>query len=243
MPLLDHFHPPLSAERSWRGFHAAWAASIADALNEQLPEQYYAESEAHAGASVEIDVATFDQATPGDGTPRDGGAATTLSPQVWSPPVPALTIPAVFADDVEIRVISTRNGPTLVAAIELISPGNKDRPAARRAFAAKCASYLSQGVSLIIVDVVTGRLANLHNALLRLVETAEPIYLLDEGKLYAVAYRPVRRAGQEEIDFWPTTFAPGDILPTLPLWLSWERCVAVDFEATYLDACQRRRLT
>jgi hypothetical protein len=23
MPLLDHFHPPLSEERSWEGFHSA----------------------------------------------------------------------------------------------------------------------------------------------------------------------------------------------------------------------------
>ena len=25
MPLLDHFHPPLSDERHWESFHAAWA--------------------------------------------------------------------------------------------------------------------------------------------------------------------------------------------------------------------------
>ena len=31
-------------------------------------------------------------------------------------------------------------------AIELASPGNKDRPETRRAFAAKCASYLARGI-------------------------------------------------------------------------------------------------
>jgi len=37
MPLLDHFRPPLSRERHWEAFHAAWAGSIADALNRVLP--------------------------------------------------------------------------------------------------------------------------------------------------------------------------------------------------------------
>ena len=46
---------------------------------------------------------------------------------------------------------STVTGATLVAAIELVSPGNKDRPEARLAFAAKCVSYLTRGVGLIVV--------------------------------------------------------------------------------------------
>ena len=33
MPLLDHFHPPLSRTHPWRGFHGAWAAAVARLLN------------------------------------------------------------------------------------------------------------------------------------------------------------------------------------------------------------------
>jgi hypothetical protein len=40
MPLLDHFYPPLSRERPWESFHAAWDGSIADALNRLLPPDY-----------------------------------------------------------------------------------------------------------------------------------------------------------------------------------------------------------
>ena len=36
MPLLDHFHPPLSEQRYWEGFHSTWASSIAHQLNDQL---------------------------------------------------------------------------------------------------------------------------------------------------------------------------------------------------------------
>ena len=50
MPLLDHFHPPLSRERHWESFHGTWAGAIADALNRVLPRGYFAEELTHAGA-------------------------------------------------------------------------------------------------------------------------------------------------------------------------------------------------
>ncbi len=62
MPLLDHFHPPLSLERRWESFHSSWATKLVDALTERwLPPNYIAEEHAHFGPSVEIDVATFEQ--------------------------------------------------------------------------------------------------------------------------------------------------------------------------------------
>jgi hypothetical protein len=51
-------------------------------------------------------------------------------------------MPGIFPDSFEVRVYSFSDGRTLVEAIELISPGNKDRREERRAFATKCASYL-----------------------------------------------------------------------------------------------------
>lgn len=43
MPLLDHFHPPLSDRRKWHSFHHAWATVIAFELNHQLPPGYFAD--------------------------------------------------------------------------------------------------------------------------------------------------------------------------------------------------------
>ncbi|MBM4069992.1 MAG: DUF4058 family protein [Planctomycetes bacterium] len=151
-------------------------------------------------------------------------------------------MPAVFPESFEVRVFSTTSGLTLVGAIELVSPGNKDRPEERRAFAARCASYLYQGVSLIIIDVVTNRRANLHNETVRLMNAIVEQELTDDAALYAVAYRPVRREERPEIDVWPASFGLGDALPTLPLRLSGDLFVPVDFEATYQEACRRRRL-
>src|SRR5947209_790350 len=140
MPLLDHFHPPLSIARHWESLHARWAGAMADALNNNvLPGGYYAEEQIHIGSRVEVDVATFDQDLLAQG--RDAAQATaTLPVRVWAPPAPPMTMPAIFPDSLEIHVINTEGGPNLVASVELVSPGNKDRPDFRRAFAAKCAS-------------------------------------------------------------------------------------------------------
>jgi hypothetical protein len=239
MPLLDHFHPPLSRERHWESFHAAWLGSLADDLNRRLPPRYFAEEQVHAGAGVEIDVATLETTAPNG---SHNGSASVIPPAAWVAPTPTLTIPAVFADDFEVRIFDSRGGPTLVAAIELISPRNKDRAEARLAFATKCASYLHQGISLIAIDIVTERRANLHNEIVQLMKQGEAAQLPGDAELYVVAYQPLRRDGQEQIDLWPHVLRVGDTLPTLPLGLNASLSMPVDLEATYTDARQRRRV-
>jgi hypothetical protein len=141
-----------------------------------------------------------------------------------------------------VRVFSTTGGLTLVGAIELVSPGNKARAEERHAFAVKCASYLFQGVSLIVIDIVTTRRANLHNDIMRLVSAPAVLDFAAETDLYAVAYRPVSRQERPEIDVWPVPCALGSPLPVMPLRLTGDLFVPVDFEATYQEACRRRRL-
>jgi hypothetical protein len=148
----------------------------------------------------------------------------------------------VFSDKFEIRVFARSGGLTLVGAIELVSPSNKDRPEEQSAFAAKCATYLHQGVSLIIVDIVTNRRANLHNATMRLLGAPAELDLPREVLVYAAAYRPVLREGRCEIDAWPLACAIGLPLPRLPLRLTGDLFVPVDFETTYVETCRRRRL-
>ena len=148
----------------------------------------------------------------------------------------------MFPDTFEVRVLSTDAGPKLVAAIELVSPGNKDRPAERKAFATKCASYLYAGVSVIIVDIVTNRRANLHNEILQLMEADIALRLPPESRLYAVAYRPIRRGESDQIDVWRSPLDLGGVLPTLPLGLRADLVIPVDFEAAYAETCRRKRI-
>lgn len=243
MPLLDHFHPPLQLQYPWESFHSSWATRLAATLNDEwLPPEFIAAEHTHAGSHLEIDVATFERSPGAPAATTPNGPATATLPRVWTPPPPPRTMSGVFPDSFEVRVFATTSGLTLVAAIALISPGNKDRAEERRAFATKCASYLYQGISLILIDIVTNRRANLHNEMVRVMAAPAEWELPAEIDLYAVAYRPVRRGERAEIDFWPVPCAVGASLPQMPLRLTGDVFVPVDFDATYREACRRRRL-
>jgi len=242
MPLLDHFHPPLKNQRHWEGFHNRWAAAIADALNTTLlPQEYFAEFEVHLGQHFEIDVATFEEREPGtaEGN-RSGGTA--LATRAWAPPIALSAMPAVFPDVFEVRVFSESGGATLVAAIELASPANKDRPEARRTFAAKCAAYLQRGIGLVVIDIVTERRANLHNELVDLLSGGEAFRIPFDSLLYTTAYHPVRRDKREEIDWWAQPLTVGQPMPIMPLPVRGLAILPLDLEATYTEARQRSRL-
>jgi hypothetical protein len=203
MPLLDHFHPPLLGQRHWEAFHGWWAAAIASRLNDHLlPPEYFAEFQVTVGSRIEVEVATFSENGSKESTPSDGaGTATALQTQtqLWAPPVPTAVMPAVFPDDFEIQVFNSAAGPTLVAAIDLVSPGNKDRDETRGALAAKYAAYLYRGIGLLVVDIVTSRHANLHDELIDLLRLGGEFPFPAPTSLYATAYRPAHRQDRNEI--------------------------------------------
>ena len=238
MPLLDHFHPPLRGPRHWEGFHHAWAANIAQHLNrEVLPAGFFAESEISLGPTLEIDVANMELANGREAV----GAATATA--VWAPPKPLLAFPVDFArlDVCEVRVYEELGGAQLRAAIELVSPANKDRPGHRQTFAAKCAGYLKHAVSVIIVDAVTERTANLHAQLLEALDVSQAAWE-SPTQLYAVAYRPVPVQNQQRIEAWPEVLSLGHTLPVLPLWLQLDLCFPLHLEETYATTCTGLRI-
>jgi hypothetical protein len=242
MPLHDHFHPPLSERRPWESFHTTWASALADYLNEEvLPPGFIALEQVHAGAGVEIDVATFGETATSTRPQAEGGVATAAR-TLWKPEAASILLPAEFPPSCTVEILATDGGRTLAAAIELVSPGNKNREAKRSLFAAKCATWLSRGVGLIVVDVVTSRRDNLHHELLDLLRLEGIPRMPREQMLYAVAYRPVSNAGVGQIETWPVPLRVGEVLPTLPLSLGAECCLPVDLEAAYAEACRRRRV-
>jgi hypothetical protein len=235
MPLLDHFHPPLSAHRHWQSFHSAWAGEIARQLNQALlPPRYFAEPNVQIGAAVEIDVATLEEA---GAAGADGAGVATA---VWAPPRPPLTAPLDFAhlDAIEVQIFQDEQGPRVVAAIELVSPANKDRPSNRQAFAVKCAAYLQQHIAVVVVDLVTSRAADLHAELLQLLH----ISAASPADLYAAAYRSVTISEAARLEAWPHPLALGAELPTLPLWLSPDLALPLDLEQSYAASCEALRI-
>lgn len=225
MPLLDHFHPPLSERRQWHAFHSVWASVIAMDLNRQLPPGYFADP--NVEFNIEIDVGAFEEEKP---------EAVAVS---WTPPAPTLTAPMVLVTDVvAVEVYNSEAGPELVGAIELVSPANKDRSETRDAFVSKCASYLQQALGLIVVDLVTSRKADLHADLLKRVTGATAPY----AEIWASAYRPWQQGDQTNLQVWHHALCLGDPLPTLPFWLKNGPCIKLDLEATYVHTLQEQRM-
>jgi hypothetical protein len=231
MVLLDHFRPPLSTRRHWHSFHNAWSTYLSETLNEVLPEGYFAEPNAQFG--IEVDVATYREK---DSMPLVGQSEVSQ----WTPQAPTATLPfQPTTDVVEVQVFSTQAGPTLVGAIELVSPANKDRPATRDAFTSKCQTYLQQGIGLFVVDIVTTLNANLHNELMeRLRLETEPL----ATDLYAIAYRVTEIDQAFHLEFWQETCEIGMSLPILPLYLKGGLCLPINLESTYQATCVRQRI-
>lgn len=233
MPLLDHFHPPLSRTHPWRGFHGAWAAAMARLLNAGvLPPGYYAVPFLDRDGPVEIDVAALREFAPAGG---DGA-------QLWTPPDPGQAVAVEWpdADDVRVEVLTDDGDPRLAAAVELVCPRNKDRPRAREAFAAKCAGHLRRGCGVVVVDAVTTRRADLHADLLAALG-AESV-AAKSGASSAVSYRSVGHDGAGQLLAWPAALEIGRPLPTLPLWLGADLAVPLDLEASYTTACVDLRI-
>ncbi len=245
MPIRDHFHPPLKNVASWEGFHGLWPAVIVQKLHQTLPEQFSAEPRVHLGSQAEIDVATFDtdEFTIGnfsDSRDDSGGVATA----VWTPTKPSLAVEVELpdCDEYAVRIYDMDRGRRLVAAIEIVSPANKDRSEHRRMFVGKCAAMLQQEVSVVIVDIVTNRDFNLYAELLEFLDQRDPALGSEPPSLYAVACRWRERGHKHLLEAWNHSLELGQRLPELPLWLSEDLVVPLDLEESYEQACRDLRL-
>jgi hypothetical protein len=244
MPLRDHFRPPLADRRSWEGFHGGWPMMIVNALGPKLPERYIAEPQVHLGSSIEIDVATYGQDEADSLAPaaRDNGGG--VATAVWAPPRPTLSVATDLPaqDEYAVRVYDTRSGRRLVAAVEIVSPANRDRPEHRRLFVAKCAALLQNRVCVAIVDLVTTRTSNLYCDLMDFFGQTDPSLAGGPPSLYAVACRWAKNGDAWVLETWTHSLALGRSLPTLPLWLAENLAVPLELEMSYEETCRILRI-
>ena len=217
---------------------------IVQQLGRILPDQFVAEPRVHLGSQAEIDIATFetdDFLSHGfESGDNSGGVATA----VWAPARPSLAVESALpdCDEYEVRVYDRDRGRRLVAAVELVSPANKDRPEHRRLFAAKCAALLQQHVSVVIVDVVTTRDFNLYADLLAMLDQRDPALGEQPSSLYAVACRYCESQNKRLLETWNHPLGLGQRLPRLPLWLTNSFAVPLDLEDSYEQTCRDLRL-
>jgi hypothetical protein len=236
MPLRDHFRPPLDNSSSWEGFHGCWPMAIVQYLRQKLPDGYTAGPKVHSDSPIEIDVAAFEK----DNLPShpnenksNGGIATVW----WAPPSLTVETNLPDFDEYEVRIYDAKRGRRLVAAIEIVSPANKDRLEHRNAFIAKCAMLLQKGVAVSIVDLVTVRHCNLYTELLAFIGHNDPTLSDPPPSIYATSCRWVEKEKRTFLESWLHALTVGQPLPTLPLWLTADFSVPLDLEQSYEQAC------
>jgi hypothetical protein len=241
MPLRDHFHPPVSKRSSWEGLHGGWPAVIVQHLVQRLPDCYVAEPRTHLGAyrgTLDLDDEQDPIVIPRQHQVFETAAANAILP------APTLTLEAEFPEQYayEVLIFDIERDRQLVAAIEIVSPANKDRPESRHLFVAKCFNLLRQNVCLSIVDLVTIRKQNLYAELLSMINRRDPTLGPPPPPAYAVTCRKRQADGHNLLDSWCHPIAIGQPLPTIPIWLSGRENVLVDLEASYEETCRVLRV-
>jgi hypothetical protein len=237
MPLRDHFRPPVSTMASWEGFHGMWPGDIVRQLRKSLPPGFVAEPRVHSGAQIEVDVAAYEKDD--SPFPAASGGNGGVAIATWAPAVPTLDVETSLPDydEYEVRVYDVSRGRLLVAAIEIVSPANKDRPEHRNVFVAKCAALFQKGVAVSIIDLVTVRHFNLYGELLSMIGHTDPALGDPPPALYAASCRWVKRGKSTRLQTWYETLAVGQPLPTLPLWLGEDQPIPLRLEESYEQAC------
>ncbi len=239
MPLRDHFRPPVSKKSSWEGFHGGWPMVIVQHLRKLLPPGFIAEPRVRLGTQMEIDVGALETDDVPRLQPSSGNGNGGVAVASWTVTAPVVSVETDPPDEYEyeVRVFDLERERQLVAAIELVSPANQDRPESRESFVAKCASLLRKGVAVSVVDLVTVRRFNLHAQMMTFIGHPDPTMSVDSPPIYAATCRWVTKGRRARLEAWSNTLVVGQPLPTLPLWLSDDRVVPLDLEQSYEQAC------
>jgi len=230
MPLHDW-----NTMENWETVHHLWITNLYFAIKERLPAGFRAYMATVpllgiGGASGKPDVTIHrrpEEVGPSD--PRREAANGTGTASGEAP---------MF----EVAVSTRESGATLfveyrgwlIAAVELVSPGNKDRPSKREASAARYAAYLTGGVHLLLIDVhprpVNLSFADMIAAELEFTQPPCPAP-------FTISYRvgdPV--GGARLLGVWPKPLTVGAPLPSVLLPLNLDQAVTVDLEQTYTRA-------
>lgn len=133
----------------------------------------------------------------------------------------------------------------LIAAVELVSPRNKDRLDAKARYSRRYLGYLRQGVHLMLVDVFPQPAGfSFADAISDDLQLGEP----PTPPPFAVSYRvgaPVPRGAEwgdemgTPVAVWRRSLEAGKTLPELFLPLDEDAAVTIDLEATYHQAAKR----
>jgi hypothetical protein len=234
MPLHDW-----TDERGWDSVHPFWLAYLVEWIQPRLPEGY----RAFLGGVPALTVAA------GNGKPdvsvRQWGPQPAVETAIASTGVlePDLEASVTIRLDPQLAVHIDFHGQ-LIAAVELVSPRNKDRADAKETYTNRYLGYLRLGVHLLLVDVLPRpRGFSFADA----ITSGLGLDLPPLPPPFAAAYRvgevvPVGEDMGSLVALWCRPLQVGQPLPTLPLPLNVHRAVLIDLEETYHRAAKRAYL-
>ena len=241
MPLRDHFRSPLDDVHSWDELHGGWPAVIVQTVIKTLPEPYFAAPGVYLGSIFENNINAYRSASNSDElAANEGGVALAT----YAPPKPTLTFESRLPnqDVYEVRIYDSRRHRRLVAAIEIVSPSNKDRPESRLSFVSKVATLLANNICVSIVDVVSTIDFNLYAELMNHVEGTDPALGSDPSPMCALTVRKRHEENRRLTDSWYHPLDVGQPLPTLPIWLKENWAISLDLESSYEETCRTLRI-
>lgn len=225
---------------TFHAFHLAWISETQRALNRGLlPRGYYALAEQVAGEIIP-DVLTLQEqgASEFEAEPfsTHGGASTMLA--VADAP-PRVSVTDSISESVLLAARQRRlairhtTGDRIVALIEIVSPGNKERAGALQAFLEKAAAALEAGYHLLIIDLFPpGPLdpQGLHAALWE--RLGGHAYAAPPGQPLTLAAYTAGALVKSYVE----PCAVGDLLAEMPLFLEAGHHINTPLEATYCAA-------
>lgn len=215
----------------WEGVHHLWIAELLHWIKPRLPAGY----RAYVGSAPTISVGAPAERPDvgvrewsGDKAPKSVKAA-----KRRSAPEPDLQFRVNMMAPK--RAVYVARLDRLTAAVELVSPRNKDRPEARALYLNRYMSYLIEGAHLLLIDV--------HRRPLKF-SFADHINRqlgIRQAPLQAPMAVAYRISDPLDSDFqllavWRRPLTVGQALPVMALPLTVERSVPVDLEQTYMRA-------
>jgi hypothetical protein len=216
--------------------HHLWITELLRWVKPRLPGGY----RAYIGSAPLLAVGTL--ADRPDVSVRNWSPAEAMR-QGGPPPAETSTDPALPDEEIavatldpETAVYVERQG-RLIAAVELISPRNKDRPIVRSAYMARYLGYLLEGAHLVIIDVHRRQVGfSFADQIAIELNLRQPSVLPPMAVSYRVG-EPAATGGRL-LAIWRRPMTVGGTLPPIPLPLTSEREVIIDLDQTYAPAAE-----
>jgi hypothetical protein len=214
--------------RVFHAFHHDWISQISRALNDELTDEYYALAEQITGP-FGPDVVTLQRPSPA--RTSSGGMAVAERPPRTK--MKLLSEAERYSRKRKRVVVKHSSDHTVVAVVEIVSPGNKASQGAFDQFVSKSRDLIDGGIHLAILDPFPPGPRDpegVHAAIWDAYSGAE-FRLPKETPLTFAGYL----AGPDP-EAYVSPVAVGETLPELPVFLNPDFYVPLDCERTYSEA-------